>query len=153
MDGLDFGIFSIIGMAVILSANAFTSLFGLHSWLRPMKPAKLEKLYISRKVEKIFTPEEWAIAANYVNRKNGALYFITSGVGTIWVAGNLIAALVTGSRTFIDLAIYGNVAIILPPIFLSARISKKQYGINILGQDYITDTEAQAFHAHMEAGV
>jgi hypothetical protein len=61
------------------------------------------------------------------------------------VAANLLIGLLTGMEIFYDIAIFGNLFFVFFIAIAVAKISKKKYGINILGLDGYTNTEKKAY--------
>lgn len=141
-------VFQFIGVFMIIAGNLTWCIAGLISWIKPMKSEKVQKLYHERKADRIMSFDEWETAVNVITVEQGYKSFIIAGIGVLWVLANMVIAQLSDTRMFIDFAIYGNILIIFPGIFFMKNISKKRYGINLLGLDAITNTEVKAHEEH-----
>jgi hypothetical protein len=139
----------LIGITSMVVCNLVICILGFTGWKKGLKPEKLQKLYEDRKASKLFTPEEWEVAANYVTTKQGRISFIFGGLGLILVSSSALIWIFSANEAFMNIAIAGNLVMIIPMSILTAKISKKKYGISIFGLDGFTNAEGKAYAEHM----
>jgi hypothetical protein len=142
-------IFMIFAFAIIIIADIVCCITGYRMWKKPITPEKLTKLYNDRKAALIFTPQEFNHAAQYVTTKTGKYGYVSSLISIIWVVANLLIGLLTGVDIFYDIAIFGNLFFVFFIAIAVTQISKKKYGINILGLDGYTNTEKKTYEEFM----
>ena len=141
-------VLQIIGFAILVAANLTWCIGGFSAWKKPMKLEKIQRLYRERKADRIMSFDEWETAVKAITAYYGRKSFIIGGIGALWVLVNNSIALLTGTRMFVDFAIFGNILITFPAMFFMRNISKKRYSINLLGLDAITNAEVKTYEEH-----